>query len=659
VKKGFLLIVLVAFQFCASRVFAQRDLLTLGLWNLTNVNGEIRLGASYGNGFTNLYGLKDNSKVTNLYGGLNIHTGSYLWSPNFLKLDIDGAYFPSSNKNLYQIFPNYVDMMNLERLHVGGTLLPYKPVTLSGYYNTDQSYDSRENLTDIRTNTKGYGGMLSFKPVFLPFNIAFNENDWTTKELASGRYYQYFQKNWDAHFSKSFGKYNRYELIVTRHDYTTRTSVMSEARSLYNNADFRNFLYFDSAKRYYLNSEMLGTLQYGSGLGVDSYKQFKWNENFYSKLPRNFKFNAGYNFQYNGQAGESIAINNIVADFSHQLYQSLHSDLNYQFTSNNESTYGEYTNKGTIGFAYTKKLPGKGLLTVAENYSVLSEKLSSQNEELQVINEPYTLSDKQVIMLKRPHVLPASIVVKDASGTMVYALNIDYILILQGDYYQIQRIPGGMIADNQTVYLNYVAIQPGNIRFSNSTNDFAVNVSLFGQFLNLYYSSLKQSYFDIVNTPTANLNYLTNHIYGCRLGYKFISVGTEYSDFASSLYPYKTFRYFGSLQGRINTKFTYCVNFNAREYLKMAQDSSARYYDDANAMLSYAATTSLKFDLTGGYVYQQGYEIDLAMLTARLKVTKLIDHYIFSGGFDMFNRSYLRNQFSGYFGGYIQVSKRF
>ena len=657
-KKVFFFILILLLPFSV-RVSAQGDLLSLRVWSLTNVNGEIRLGGSYGEGYTNLYGLKDKSSIENLYGGLMIRTGSYIWNPNFLKLDIDGSYFPSSNHYVYEIFPNYSDMMNLERLNVRGTLLPYKPVTLTAYYTTSQSYDSRENLTDVRTSTKGYGGMLSFKPRFLPFNVAYNENDWSTKELASGRYYQYFQKNWDAHFGKSFGKHDRTELILTRHDYTTQTTYLAPARSIYNNADLRNNTYFDSAKHFYLISDMLGTDQYGTGLGVDSFKLFKWNENLYCKLPYNFRFTTGYNYQYTGQRGEIFTINNYTADISHQLFQSLHSDINYQFTSNTESTYDEYTNKGTIGVSYTKRLPLNGLLTIAENYSFMKEQMSSQDEVLQVVNDPLTMSDKNVVMLRLPFIVASSIVVKDASGTIVYTLNIDYTLIKHGDYYQIIRIAGGQIADNQTVYANYIANQPGNVHYLNTTNDATVNLSVLHQLVTFYYSTMKQKYSDVVNTPSSQLNFLTNHVYGCRLSYKKVSLGGDYNDFASSLYPYKSTHYYGTYQGRLNSKLTYSLNFNVRQYLRMPQDSSARNYDDVNGMLSYAATTSLKFDINGGYVYQQGYGIDLNLLTARLKATKLVDHYIFSAGFDFFNRSYLENNFSKYFGGYIQVSKKF
>ena len=134
--------------------YAQNSILSLGLWNITTLSGELKVGGLYGVGDINTYGINNKITTADYYGGAYLRTASYVWNPNFLTISIDGGYFPESRQDLYLVSPNIYNAVNTSKLHLGATLFPKKSIALSGYLNYDNSYDSRENLTDIKTDSR-------------------------------------------------------------------------------------------------------------------------------------------------------------------------------------------------------------------------------------------------------------------------------------------------------------------------------------------------------------------------------------------------------------------------------------------------------------------------------------------------------------------------
>src|SRR5579872_5720969 len=125
----------------------QNSLLSLGVWNIYSLSGDLKLGGLYGQGIMNTYGINNKYTTDNYYGGLMIKTSSYIWHPSFLIVDIDGGYYPESKQDLYLVSPNLYNVINSQKLHLGATFFPRKPLTINTYLNFDNTYDSRENLT--------------------------------------------------------------------------------------------------------------------------------------------------------------------------------------------------------------------------------------------------------------------------------------------------------------------------------------------------------------------------------------------------------------------------------------------------------------------------------------------------------------------------------
>ena len=646
--------ILIAFMILLppTECYSQSSILQLGLWNISALSGEVKLGALYGTGDINTYGIKNKINTFNYYGGLLVKSSSYIWNPNFLTVDIDGGYYPESRQDLYLVSPNVYNVINTQKLHIRTTLFPKKQITLTTYLNFDNSYDSRENLTDIKTKSKSYGGTSSYRNSIVPLTFAYNQTEWDSKEILSGRDFYYNQKSIEGRATRSLGQSDKNDLLYTHYDYLREDYSLYAIRNISDNLQLMNGYYLDSAHRSYFNSNIMGTTQRGN----DSFNQFRANENLLYKLPHNLTFNASYGYYYIERQPERLGQHSVNGLLGHQLFESLHSSILYEYNNAQESSYHEVNDRIGLDLNYTKKTFANGLLNIIYSYSRGFERRTSTDVLLNILNEEYTISDR--VLLKKPYINASSIIIKDATGTAIYQVGLDYLVNAIGNFIEIQRIPGGLIQENTRIYVFYNATQPGTYQYDINLQNFTINYSIFKNLLDFYYKTNKTDFDNIHNADYLLLNYLTENIYGSSFKYRSATAGMEYDDYKSNLVPYKMTRYFLTWQGNYEQRILFSVNANWRDY-KIPTEETDRIYKDINGMISYSFGRKSKLDVTIGYQSQRGKQINLDLFTARSKFSTIIKQLTFVAGLDSYNRIYLDNQKTNYIGMYFQVIKKF
>jgi hypothetical protein len=650
--RHFIIFFITSVLLISTEAHSQQSLLQLGVWNVSALSGELKLGALHGQGDINTYGIKNRLTTTNYYGGILVKSNSFIWNPNFLTVSIDGGYYPESRQDLYLVSPNIYNVINTSKLHIGTVLFPKKLITLSTHLNFDNSYDSRENLTDIKTNSKAYGGTFSYRNKFLPLTLAYNQSDWDSREILSGRDFSYKQKNVEGRVTKTFGKRDKNDLSYTHNDYLRRDYSLAAIRNISDNLELLDGFFLDSTRRSYYNSNILGTVQRGN----DSFRQFRASENLFYKMQHNFTFNTSYNYSYINRPPEELQQHNFSALLGHQLFESLHSGLLYEYNNSLESTYRELNNKVGVDLNYTKKTFADGLLNIQYAYNLVFEKRNSSDAFLNILNEEYTVSDR--VLLKRPYVIQSSLIIKDVTGTIIYQEGIDYTLTAIGNFIEIQRIPGGQISNNAKIYVFYTANQPGSYSYDVSLNNISFNYSIFKQLLDVYFKENRSDYSHIHNADNLLLNYLIEDIYGAGIKYRSVNGGAEYDNYQSTLVPYVMTHYFLTWQGRYKQTILFSVYANWRDY-KIPTETTHRIYRDINGMFSYAFSRRSKFDLNVGYQTQQGRQINLNLITGRAKFSTLVKDMTMTIGVETYDRVYLDNQQTNYMGAYIQIVKKF
>ena len=260
-------------------------------WKFTNINGEVKLKGQYRQKYTTINDFSESQESLYFSGGLRLNTSSYVWHPDFLKIDLGGEFFPESNRDDYLVTPDRAEVRTLKGLNMGATLFNNKPVTLRSWASWNDTYSNRENLTDIRSQTGIWGSSLSLRTRILPLNLSYNSTNWDQHEIQSDRKYKTEQKNFEASTNKSFGNRDWNELRYSHNQYFRKDANYYEINNITDNIRLNNRLFLDKDKHYAFRSLIYTYRRHGS----QNFNIFNATENLTLDLPVNFRFITSYN----------------------------------------------------------------------------------------------------------------------------------------------------------------------------------------------------------------------------------------------------------------------------------------------------------------------------------------------------------------------------
>ena len=628
---------------------------SLGIWHLRNVTGELDLKGQYRQLKSSFNEVAEDQRSTYLLSGLKLNTSSYLWDKDILLIDLGGAYSPELRDEQYITVPDRSEVRTLKKLDLKTTLFNNKPVTLQGFYNFDQSYYNRELLTNVKSNNQQWGGILSLNNRILPVSLSYRNQKWDQEELQTGRTFNMDQEIFEVRASKSFGERDRSELVYSHHNYFYSYAELHQTEYLIDRVALNNSLFFDAARKYNLSSRFIWYDQEGT----TSFRRVELLEGLSMLLPHHLKLMANFNIYNRKDLLQTWDQKRTRASLQHKLFKSLTTKLYLEYNQIKLETvnlHRETDFRGGVDLKYTKKIP-TGYLNLAYRYYRHEHSTEGVSGMLQIINEEHTISDGELTLLNNPYVDDFSIVVKDETGTLIYQLNFDYILILRGSFLEIQRVPGGLIPNGATVYIDYMYQQPGSFSYAANNNHFSASVLLFKRLIELYYNYTVQDYPKVNQGDQLTLNYFHQHIYGVRLDVGFARAGVEADLYKSNIIPYKLRRYYIDVNWNFRSSLLLTLNGNIRDY-RMIADEVDQWYANLSGKVVYRIGPRMRVSLETGYLNQRGANIDLDLLTARAEFLSTFNKLQLRLGLEMYRRLYLNSEFD-FNGAYIQLTRRF
>jgi hypothetical protein len=638
------------------KIQGQPSLFSLGPWHMRIISGEIDLQGHYRQLKSNINETLEDQRSMYLLSGIKLNTNSYLWDPDIVMLDINGAYSPELRDEKYIALPDRSEVRTMNKIDLRATVFNNKPITLSGFFNSDQNYFNRELLTNVRTETRQYGGMLSTNNRILPLSLSYGNTLWDQEELQTGRLFNMEQDNFQARATKSFGSRDRHELIYAHNDYLYRYAELYQTHHIIDRAALNNNIYFDAARKYNFNSRLTWYKQEGS----TEFSRMEAIESFIFDLPANLRFNSNLNLYTMTdpyQDWDKIRFRNSLR---HKLFLSLTSRIFFDYgkiRQTTESVHRETDVRGGIDIHYTKKIPTDGYINLTYRYFRHHHDAEGPTGILQVLDEEVTLSDGEISLLKRPYVDIGSIMLTDVTGGIVYQRDFDYLLIERNNYIEIQRIPGGQIPNNSSVYVDYLFVQPGTYEYTASQNQFGASILLFKRLLEFFYRLSIQDYPEVIQGDLLTLNYFTQHVYGARLDVGFARAGIEFDHFDSNIIPYKMKRYFVEMNWNYKTRLLINLNGNLRDY-RMIADDVDHLYTNVSGRIAYRIKPNITLSLESGYLNQRGLNIDLDLLTARAEFHSVFRKLHLRMGVEMYRRMYLESDFA-FNGAFIRITRKF
>jgi|CXWL01.1.fsa_nt_gi hypothetical protein len=626
---------------------------TTAFWRLYSFSGEARLNGFYRQQERKGYQIDEKQESTLFSAGLLLRAKNYIWHPKFLMIDIDGEYTPAKADDKYLVIPDQAESRDTRKFDARLTLFPQNKFSIASYFNYGRVYNNRENLSGIKTTGNNWGSSIFYRTKKIPFSVGYTSLNLDEAEIQTGRRFQNRQNNLEGRANTSFGKTDKQELMVSHNELFRKDNDQSEVSNKINTISYNSIAFWGNGKRSNLNTFLTGTRQ----TGHENFSRYQAIENVNWELNKQIRLGANYMFFSDQRSLQSLYQHRVGGNLHHQLFQSLNSQISYEYNTNTHSHYNDRLRQGSLDMIYTKKVLKKHDLDVTYRHSLQTQKWRSEDGLINVINESILLKDAQITLLTRPYITASSIRVKDATGTIIYQLNLDYLLIPQNNFMQLQRIPGGQIPNNSTVYLDYTAVQPGTYEYNGTNYLLTAGMSFFNRLFGFYYRKSVQDYHRLKKTDFLTLNYFDQDILGAKLDYKYINAGIEIDNMHSTVLPYQLFRYYINIQAALKSKMLISVNGNLNKYKKLNNTSNIQFMDlSASATYRFNPKVSLMSSLN--YRKQSGEGNDLNLFSFRTEFNASVQKLSFSVYYNYYDRA-VYNEKINFNAINIQVSRKF
>lgn len=644
--------ILMLFLSTAS-LWGQSDRYSLGWWKVESLHGSLMLEGDYRTRKTVLKSAFTEKPRTYLLDGrLELNSRNYIWHPNFLTVNLDADVTPGRQRDHYVVLPDRAETRIAERLRLQSQLFQKRPLSLGFFTNLGRHTISRDLATDVEMTHTDYGGNVNYRNRLLPLTVAFSRNRWNQKELLTGREFRNERRNVRSEIQKSFGRYDRHRLSYSYDDYRRAFSRQPAVRNYITNVNLQNTVALNENRRSNLNSLIWFTDQTGN----QTFRRLQADGRLQLQLPQALSFSGGYQYNDISQSRFDSRQHNFTSLLEHQLYLSLRSQLFLAYDDLSQTGFDEQRRSFGVGLRYRKTIPG-GLLNLNYEWRRRNEQRDGQPLTLNIVDERLRLKDGEVALLANPLVDPGSVVLSDETQTIIYAENIDYVLIPRGDFLEVQRIPGGQIADGATVYADYRAQQQADYQFDLTHRTFGASVALFRQFLEIYYRSLAQDYDNFDQTRFRILKIISQKVYGGRIAYGPFAGGIEWDDTGSNIIPYRSLRYFANLNQQMASRISAVLNASRYRFTYRETDEVQRF-DQLSANLTWMLSRQSRINLFGNYRFQKGRGIDLELGSLRGEFSARLRMLWITLGTEFYRRDFLTEELS-YQRTYIRLERKF
>ena len=662
-KKIFVVILLILFTYegvSQGKIFFTSD--KNSFWVPLSFSGEFRGSSHYRNQEIYRESLFENRNTRQFSIGTLLRSKSYIWHKNFLMLDAEIEYNPIFNKENFIVIPDRAETRTLKRLNLRTTLFNNKVLTLNTTTDLSQIFSNRENRTEIETNRKQFGGILRYSNKALPISFSFNKTNWDQEEFGKNstnqedsvvREYDMDQLNLSIRASKSFYSIDKHDFVYSHDEYNYNNNRLFQTQNISNTVTVNDNFYFNKKK----NANFTSRISYRNQTGTVNHNRFMVFENLLLKLPYKFNFQASYNYNKNNHESQHSKTHNVKGILSQKLFLSLNTNIFYEYQNIKHSVFEETHNTFGGNVYYTKKLPFKSRITLTYNYRQQNFKTINQTQDVLVIDESQVLTDAEITILNRPYIDISTILIRDITGAIIYQENLDYVIIERNSYVEIQRFPGGQIADGTGVLIDYVVRQPDSYSYTSNLNKLSGKLNLFYNILETYFSVANQDYINLEEVDMMTLNHYTQYSYGALINFKFATIGVEFDNYYSSIIPFRMKRYYINFNQSFFKRVLVSVNGNIRDYY-LINERTNQLFTAFSAKVAYRIFDLTKLCVQLGYREQIGTGINLDLFTTRIELMSQLRKLLLTVGYEKYNKIFLEDR-NNYDGVYFKLIRKF
>ncbi len=603
-------------------------------FKLQNYSGEIRLDSYYNYKTWDRVSYEDKYRISYVSPAINLKTKSYIWHPNLLSVDFKAYYNPKLRTNIADINPDRVERITQNSFDLSAKLLQRKKIRLYSNFRINDGYYNDEDVSISKSNSKYWDakliGLKEKYPFLLTYSNVVAENENVTSKIL----HRYDTKRFIGRINKTFYKHDTHRLQYTYTDDKRMYGNLIDINTIIHDINLNNRLFFDKKNNYLLNSTIRNYITQGFRESVET----SAIEKFKFKFPAKFELGLDYEFRNYSEDNFNLVQNEIYTYLSQELYKSLTSTVFCSANNLQQTLFEQQIVQIGAKFNYVKKIPTGNIVL---NYFYANESMTRNNEAglLQVVNEQHTIRDGEILLLNNPFIDRASIVVKSMNQILIYQENIDYYLIDQSGYTEIQRIPGGQLNNNSVIYVDYTANIGGTSSYNLHRHNFSARVSVLKQLVSVFYEYREDLYYDTELVDLVGREQFKEHVGGVESRSKYHRFGIDYTSRKSSLIPVEMLKYYATLKIRYK-KLGFFTSVSHNYYFKHGIFKDLSYFNSFANMI-YTIGSNTKIEYSFNYRKHDGNNIYLDLVKSKLEYSSKIRALSYSFGLEYFHKNML------------------
>jgi hypothetical protein len=518
---------------------------------------------------------------------LNVSTSGYVYHPRFLTFSA-GALL-----DLIQV-SNRGEVTSDDREQLGGhwnlNFLKEHPWGLTLLGDVRELEIERPFQSSLDVTSRVMGAAFHYRQGPLPFVFSYKNRD-----RSGGEDIDESGDEWAirADYDLSEDSYGRLEYVTTDEDirgqdidrqvfFANNRSFFGPARSKRLNTSFRS----------YRQSDASGDTDLTTAIGL-----FDWRHS------PTFSTSYGIDFQRTEREVSDTDNLNLFASARHRLFESLTSELEAYGRFQDASFGDERRMGGALREEYTKELAdwGRLRLMLTPHAEIVQNRpegqFGFQNDEAVV------LTGVLPVRLGETNIDVSTIVVTDASRSITYVEDLDYMVLQRGGVVELRRLITGDIADGETVLVDYQFALEGDNDIRDSGIDAAVSIT-FIEVSTFYWQRWQSEKKVLSGEIDGRLDTVDRQTWGHRLAFPWLTTRIEWERDRSEFAPYDAF----SLSATLSTPVGWPARgqiLGSRRELDYSDTDEDIVFTTVAAALSLRLTPRTLLDLEGDYVREE------------------------------------------------------
>ncbi len=432
---------------------------------------------------------------------LGLGTGSYVYHPNLLELNISGSLIQQSSSYTLErtsSLSQLEDEVDLDDFTWNFAslirILKKKPYPLTLFYNRTNPIITANFAENFRQEHTDFGFRLLLKKPFSPITMQIGAIRVTEQGEST---LQLVDETKDKLFFNAHHRFAHQADVSFRYNLNRRESISGspalpiQAVDLLDQLFILNSSWVFGNKRQYMLRQFANLELHDFPDRTDSRYSPTLN---WTHSPR-LRSYYSYDFSARNSEGDFDSQQHAAtADVTYTIREGLGVDFGVGAEHSEEASdlvLRIYDISGNVNYQ-RPVYDGQLSLGLAVIYS-LNDQESDKNQ-IDIRDEPHTLNGTTPVTLEREFVIESTVVVTNTARTQTFVEDLDYRLFTIGSQTQLQRLIAGNILDGETVLVSY-AIDTGNtLSYDSLQTQFNAELSLARYYsLFLTYNDLRQS----------------------------------------------------------------------------------------------------------------------------------------------------------------------